>query len=287
MENISPTPSISPVSPEAHIIIEPPRGWAALDLKELWNYRELLFFLAWRDIKLRYKQTALGAAWAILQPLLTMIVFSVVFGELAKLPSDGIPCPIFTYTALLPWQLFAFALANSSNSLISSQNLISKVYFPRLIIPLASTLAGVLDFAIAFLVLLGMMAYYHIAPTLAILYLPLFLSLALLSALAVGIWLSALSVEYRDVRYIVPFLTQLWMYATPIAYASSLIPEKWRLLYGLNPMTGVVDGFRWALLGMEIQNGLMIGVSAIVVLAMFISGLYYFRQMENNFADVI
>ena len=287
MENISPTPPISPVPPEAHIIIEPPRGWAALDLKELWNYRELLFFLAWRDIKLRYKQTALGAAWAILQPLLTMIVFSVVFGELAKLPSDGIPYPIFTYTALLPWQLFAFALANSSNSLISSQNLISKVYFPRLIIPLASTLAGVLDFAIAFLVLLGMMAYYHIAPTLAILYLPLFLLLALLSALAVGIWLSALSVEYRDVRYIVPFLTQLWMYATPIAYASSLIPEKWRLLYGLNPMTGVVDGFRWALLGMEIQNGSMIGVSAIVVLAMFISGLYYFRQMENNFADVI
>jgi len=216
-----------------------------------------------------------------------MIVFSVIFGELAKLPSDGIPYPIFTYTALLPWQLFAFALANSSNSLINSQNLISKVYFPRLIIPLASTLAGVLDFVIAFLVLLGMMAYYRVVPTLAILYLPLFLSLALLSALAVGIWLSALSVEYRDVRYIVPFLTQLWMYATPIAYASSLIPERWRLLYGLNPMTGVVDGFRWALLGMEIQNGLMIGVSAIVVLAMFISGLYYFRQMENNFADVI
>jgi len=287
MENLSPNPSISPVSPEAHIVIEPPRGWEALDLKELWNYRELLFFLAWRDIKLRYKQTALGAAWAILQPLLTMIVFSVIFGELAKLPSDGIPYPIFTYTALLPWQLFAFALANSSNSLINSQNLISKVYFPRLIIPLASTLAGVLDFAIAFLVLLGMMAYYHIVPTLAILYLPLFLLLALLSALAVGSWLSALSVEYRDVRYIVPFLTQLWMYATPIAYASSLIPEEWRLLYGLNPMTGVVDGFRWALLGMEIQNGLMIVVSAIVVLAMFISGLYYFRQMENNFADVI
>jgi len=222
-----------------------------------------------------------------LQPLLTMIIFSIIFGELAKLPSDGIPYPIFTYTALLPWQLFAFALTNSSNSLINSQNLISKVYFPRLIIPLASTLAGVMDFAIAFLVLLGMMAYYHIIPTLAILYLPLFLLLALLSALAVGIWLSALSVEYRDVRYIVPFLTQFWMYATPIAYASSLIPEAWRLLYGLNPMTGVVDGFRWALLGMEIQSGLMIGVSAIVVLAMFISGLYYFRQMENNFADVI
>lgn len=287
MENISPNPSLSSISPEVHIIIEPPRGWTALDLKELWQYRELLFFLAWRDIKLRYKQTALGAAWAILQPLLTMIVFSVIFGELAKLPSDGIPYPIFTYTALLPWQLFAFALANSSNSLINSQNLISKVYFPRLIIPLASTLAGVLDFVIAFLVLLCMMAYYRVVPTLAILYLPFFLLLALLSALAVGIWLSALSVEYRDVRYIVPFLTQLWMYATPIAYASSLIPEEWRLLYGLNPMTGVVDGFRWALLGMEIQNSLVIGVSAIVVLAMFISGLYYFRQMENNFADVI
>jgi len=287
VENISPNSSRVVASSEAHIVIEPPRGWAALDLKELWHYRELLFFLAWRDIKLRYKQTALGAAWAILQPLLTMIIFSIIFGELAKLPSNGIPYPIFTYTALLPWQLFAFALTNSSNSLINSQNLISKVYFPRLIIPLASTLAGVMDFAIAFLVLLGMMAYYHIIPTLAILYLPLFLLLALLSALAVGIWLSALSVEYRDVRYIVPFLTQFWMYATPIAYASSLIPEAWRLLYGLNPMTGVVDGFRWALLGMEIQSGLMIGVSAIVVLAMFISGLYYFRQMENNFADVI
>lgn len=285
MENISPNASM--VSSETHIVIEPPRGWAALDLQELWQYRELLFFLAWRDIKLRYKQTALGAAWAILQPLLTMIVFSVIFGELAKLPSNGIPYPIFTYTALLPWQLFAFALSNSSNSLINSQNLISKVYFPRLIIPLASTLAGVMDFVIAFLVLLGMMAYYHIVPTLTILYLPLFLLLALLSALAVGIWLSALSVEYRDVRYIVPFLTQFWMYATPIAYASSLIPENWRLLYGLNPMTGVVDGFRWALLGMEIHSGLMIGISAIVVLAMFISGLYYFRQMENNFADVI
>ena len=287
MENM---PSSSPTSldsSEAHFLIEPPRGWAALELRELWLYRELLFFLAWRDIKLRYKQTALGAAWAILQPLLTMVIFSVIFGQLAKLPSDGIPYPIFTYTALLPWQLFAFALTNSSNSLINSQNLISKVYFPRLIIPLASTLAGVMDFAIAFLVLLGLMAYYHIAPTTAILYLPLFLLLALLSALAVGVWLSALSVEYRDVRYIVPFLTQFWMYATPIAYASSLIPENWRLLYGLNPMTGVVEGFRWALLGIQTSGGSMILVSAAVVVVMFISGLYYFRRMENNFADVI
>ena len=287
MENI---PASSPVSlppSEAHLSIEPPRGWAALELRELWLYRELLFFLAWRDIKLRYKQTALGAAWAILQPLLTMVIFSVIFGQLAKLPSDGIPYPIFTYAALLPWQLFSFALTNSSNSLINSQNLISKVYFPRLIIPLASTLAGLMDFAIAFLVLLGLMAYYHITPTMAILYLPLFLLLALLSALAVGVWLSALSVEYRDVRYIVPFLTQFWMYATPIAYASSLIPENWRLLYGLNPMTGVVEGFRWALLGIQASGGSMILVSAAVVVVMFISGLYYFRRMENNFADVI
>ena len=287
MENIPSSSPASLASPKAHFLIEPPRGWVALELRELWLYRELLFFLAWRDIKLRYKQTALGAAWAILQPLLTMVIFSVIFGQLAKLPSDGIPYPIFTYTALLPWQLFAFALTNSSNSLINSQNLISKVYFPRLIIPLASTLAGMMDFVIAFLVLLGLMAYYRIAPSTAILYLPLFLILALLSALAVGIWLSALSVEYRDVRYIVPFLTQFWMYATPIAYSSSLIPENWRLLYGLNPMTGVVEGFRWALLGMQTSGGVMIAVSAAVVVVMFISGLYYFRRMENNFADVI
>lgn len=287
MENISANSSLPLDSSEVHIVIVPPRGWVPLDLKEIWHYRELLYFLAWRDIKLRYKQTVLGAAWAILQPLLTMVIFSVIFGQLAKLPSEGIPYPIFTYTALLPWQLFAFALANSSNSLINSQNLISKVYFPRLIIPLASTLAGVIDFAFAFLVLLGMMAYYRIVPSLAIFYLPLFLLLALLSALAAGIWLSALSVEYRDVRYIVPFLTQFWMYATPIAYASSLIPENWRLFYGLNPMTGVVEGFRWALLGMEKSGGSMIWVSAIVAIAMFISGLYYFRRMENNFADVI
>ena len=287
MENIPASSTVSLPHSEAHLSIEPPHGWAALELRELWLYRELLFFLAWRDIKLRYKQTALGAAWAILQPLLTMVIFSVIFGQLAKLPSDGIPYPIFTYAALLPWQLFSFALTNSSNSLINSQNLISKVYFPRLIIPLASTLAGLMDFAIAFLVLLGLMAYYHITPTMAILYLPLFLILALLSALAVGVWLSALSVEYRDVRYIVPFLTQFWMYATPIAYASSLIPENWRLLYGLNPMTGVVEGFRWALLGIQTSGSSMILVSAAVVVVMFISGLYYFRRMENNFADVI
>ena len=285
MDNRTPTTALTPVRPR--LIIEPPAKWTALDLKELWAYRELLFFLAWRDIKLRYKQTLLGVAWAILQPLMTMVVFSIIFGQLAKLPSDGSPYPIFTYAALLPWQLFAFALTNSSNSLVNSQNLISKVYFPRLIIPLASTLAGLMDFAFALLVLLGMMAYYRITPTPAIFYLPVFLLLALISALAVGIWLSALSVKYRDVRYLVPFLTQIWMYATPIAYSSTLIPAEWRLLYGLNPMTGVVDGFRWALLNTEVQGSLSIWVSAVVVLVMFISGLYYFRQMENNFADVI
>lgn len=287
MKNISMEISTPYASPGAHIVIEPPRGWVALDLKELWHYRELLFFLAWRDIKVRYKQTLLGAAWAILQPLLTMIVFSVIFGQLAKLPSEGIPYPVFTYTALLPWQLFAFSLGNSSNSLISSQNLISKVYFPRLIIPLASVLAGILDFAIAFVVLLGLMAYYHIVPTLTVLYLPFFLLLALLSSLAVGIWLSALNVKYRDVRYVVPFLTQFWFYATPIAYTSLLIPEGWRVLYGLNPMTGVVEGFRWALLGSQTGNGFMIVVSAMIVILMFLSGLYYFRRMEDGFADVI
>ena len=273
--------------PFQHLVITPPRGWEALNLRELWEYRELLYFLAWRDVKLRYKQTALGAAWAILQPLMTMVVFSVIFGRLAKLPSDGIPYPIFTFAALLPWQLFSFALTNSSNSLITNQNLISKVYFPRLIIPLAATLAGVMDFVVSFFVLLGMMMYYRVIPTTNIIYLPLFFLLALFSALAVGNWLSALSVRFRDVRYIVPFLTQFWMYATPIAYTSSLIPERWRVFYGLNPMTGVVEGFRWALLGNQLANISVIWVSAFVVVALFFSGLYYFRRMENDFADVI
>ncbi len=202
----------------AHVVIEPPKGWSSLELSELWKYHELLFFLTWRDIKVRYKQTMLGAAWAILQPVLTMIVFSIIFGGLAKLPSDGIPYPIFTFTALLPWQLFAYALSQSSNSLVGSQNLISKVYFPRLVVPFSSVLAGVVDFAIAFLVLVGMMAFYGIGLTPAALLLPLFVLLALASALAVGLWLSALNVQYRDIRYVVPFLTQFWMYATPIAY---------------------------------------------------------------------
>jgi lipopolysaccharide transport system permease protein len=274
-------------SENLHITIEPPRGWQALEWREFWAYRELLFFLTWRDIKVRYKQTVLGAAWAILQPVLTMLIFSIIFGRLAKLPSDGIPYPVFTFVALLPWQLFAFALTSSSNSLIESQNLITKVYFPRLIVPLASTIAGLLDFAIAFVVLLGMMFYYHITPPAFIWSLPLFLLLALASALAVGLWLSALNVKYRDIRYVVPFLSQFWLYATPVAYSSQLIPENWRWLFSLNPMTGVVEGFRWALLGRSALNPPYLLISAVVVLVLLVSGLYYFKRVESGFADVI
>jgi lipopolysaccharide transport system permease protein len=270
----------------ARLVIEPSRGWEGLELRDLWRYRELLYFLTWRDVKVRYKQTALGAAWAILQPVLTMLVFSIIFGQLAKLPSEGIPYPIFTYTALLPWQLFAFALVNSSNSLVGSQNLVSKVYFPRLVIPIASVLPGLVDFAISFVVLIGMMVFYRVPLTTRILALPLLLLLALASALAVGVWLSALNVQYRDVRYVVPFLTLFWQYATPVAYSSSLIPAKWRLLYGLNPMTGVVEGFRWALLGKG-EVGALIWISVCIVLAMLWGGAAYFRRMEASFADVI
>lgn len=276
----------SPTLSKPLITIEPQKGWAALELGDLWRYRELLFLLTWRDIKVRYAQTVLGATWAVLQPLLTMVIFSVIFGQLAKLPSDGIPYPIFTYTALLPWQLFAFSLINSSQSLVGSQNLVSKVYFPRLVIPIASVLPGLVDFAISFLVLIGMLVYYQIPLTTRILTLPLFLLLAVMSALAVGLWLSALNVEYRDIRYVVPFLTMFWQYATPVAYSASLIPDKWRLLYGLNPMTGVVEGFRWALLGSGQIDG-MIWVSIAIILLLFMSGLAYFKRMEATFADVI
>jgi lipopolysaccharide transport system permease protein len=286
MNNSSPAARTVEIPSGAHIRIQPTRGWVALDLKEIWRYRELLFFLTWRDIKVRYKQTALGAAWAILQPLLTMVIFSVIFGQLAKLPSDGVPYPIFTYTALLPWQLFAFALGNSSNSLVLNQNLVSKVYFPRLVIPISALLPGLLDFGISFVVLICLMAYYHIPLSIRMLTLPLFLMLALATATGIGLWLSALNVQYRDVRYAVPFLTTFWQYATPIAYSTTLIPEKWRLLYGLNPMTGVVEGFRWALLGKG-DVGPLIWISVIIDLLMLFGGLFYFRRMEDGFADVI
>jgi lipopolysaccharide transport system permease protein len=266
--------------------IRPTKGFLSLNLGEIWNYRELLYFLVWRDIKVRYKQTALGAAWAIIQPVMTMIVFSVFFGRLAKVPSDGIPYPVFAYTALLPWQLFAFALTESSNSLVGSQNLITKVYFPRLVIPLASVLAGLVDFFIAFIVLLGLMMFYGIRPTVSVVWLPLFILLALATALSVGLWFSALNVKYRDVRYTIPFLSQIWMFATPVAYPSSLIPQPWRAWSGLNPMAGVVEGFRWALLGNASNPGLLLWISTGAVLLLLVGGLFYFRRMESTFADI-
>lgn len=269
------------------LILRPSTGFLRLNLRDLWEYRELLYFLVWRDIKVRYKQTALGAAWAILQPVMTMLVFSVFFGRLAKVPSDGVPYPVFAYVALLPWQLFAFALTESSNSLVASQNLITKVYFPRLVIPISSVLAGLVDFAIAFVILLVMMLYYGIVPTAAVALLPLFLLLAVVTALAVGLWLSALNVKYRDVRYTIPFLTQFWMFATPVAYPSSLVPERWRPLYGLNPMAGVVEGFRWALLGKAHAPGPLLWVSVAAVIVLLVGGLRYFKKTETTFADIV
>ena len=269
------------------IRIEPSNGWVSLRLPELWAYRELLYFLVWRDIKVRYKQTALGAAWAIIQPFFTMVVFSLFFGKLAKMPSDGVPYPIFAYAALVPWTFFASGLTQSSNCLVGSSNLIKKVYFPRLAMPIATVLSDVVDFALAFTVLLVMMFYFGTIPTLRILYLPLFLLLALFTSLGVGLWLSALNVRFRDVRYVVPFLTQFWMFATPIAYPSSLLSEPWRTLYGLNPMVGVVEGFRWALLGSGSAPGPMIAVSSIAASAILIGGAFYFRRMEKTFADLV
>jgi lipopolysaccharide transport system permease protein len=269
------------------LFIRPQTGWTSVGLKELWEYRELLYFLTWRDIKVRYKQTVLGAAWAIIQPFFMMVVFSLFFGYLAKLPSDGIPYPIFAYCALLPWQLFAHALTESSNSLVANERLITKVYFPRLVVPISAVLGGLLDFAIAFVILLLMMAYYGVRPTWAIVTLPAFLLLAMLTALGVGLWLSALNVKYRDVRYTINFLIQFWLFATPVAYSSSIVPARWRAPYGLNPMAGVVEGFRWALLGKSEGPGALLAVSVAVVILILIGGLYYFRRMEAEFADVV
>lgn len=289
-----PVASKSPDQPAASnglkstaVVIRPVRGWTALEPKELWAYRELLYFLAWRDLKVRYKQTVIGAAWAVIQPFVLMIVFTLFFSRLAGIPSDGSPYPVFAYCALLPWQLFAHALAESSNSLVANERLITKIYFPRLVVPLSSVIAGLIDFAISFVILLGLMAYYGIRPTLAALFLPLFVLLALATALGVGLWFSALNVKYRDVRYTITFLTQVWFFATPIVYPSSIVPERWRAFYGLNPMAGVVEGFRWALLGQSKPSGPLLAVSVAVVILLLASGLFYFRRMENTFADVI
>lgn len=272
-------------SPE--FLLKPTGGWRLPNFGEIWTYRELFFFLVWRDVKVRYKQTLLGAMWAILQPFLTMVVFSIFFGHLGNIPSDDFPYPIFAYTALLPWHLFAHSLTESGNSLVTNQELVTKVYFPRLVIPVASVVAGLVDFALAFTVLLAMMAYYGIIPTLAILTLPAFIFLACLTSLAVGLWLAALNVQYRDVRYTIPFLTQFWLFITPIAYPVSLVPEKWRLLYGLNPMLGVVEGFRWALLGKADALDASVLVSVLMMVILLIGGLYYFTRVEKTFADVV
>jgi lipopolysaccharide transport system permease protein len=267
--------------------IEPSRGWAALDLAELWRSRELLYFLIWRDVKVRYKQTALGAAWAILQPVATMAVFSLFFGGLAKVPSDGVPYPLFSLAALVPWTFFSQGVIQSANSLVGSQNLLQKVYFPRLVIPAAAVLSGGVDFVIAFLVLLGMMAFYGVAPTAQVVWLPLLVLLALVTSLGVGLWLAVLNVYFRDVRYLVPFLVQMWLFITPIAYPSSLLHEPWRTVYGLNPMAGVVEGFRWALLGVATPPGPMLAASSLAALALLAGGILYFRRMERTFADVV
>jgi lipopolysaccharide transport system permease protein len=269
------------------IAIEPSRGWVSLKLGELWQYRELLLFLVWRDFKVRYKQASLGVAWAMLQPLMTMVIFSVIFGELARLPSEGIPYPVFSYAALLPWQLFSGALTRSGSSLVGNATLLTKVYFPRLIIPLSATIGGLVDFGISFLVLLGLMFYYKIVPGWAILWVPLLIVFTLVTALSVGLWLSALNVEYRDVQHVIPFIIQAWMYASPVAYSAELIPSgPWRFVYGVNPVAGVIQSFRWALLGAKPPGELML-VSVGVVVVLLITGLYYFRRMEKVFADVV
>lgn len=277
---------ITPTS-EQVVYIRPLKGWAALNLGSLWQYRELIYFMTWRDVKVRYKQALLGVGWALLQPVMSMIIFNLIFNNLAKMPSDGIPYPLFSLAALIPWQFFRNALQRSSISLVGNANLLTKVYFPRLIIPIAAALASLVDTFFAFLVLLGMMAYFGYWPSWNILWLPLLLLLALLTAIAVGVWASALNVQYRDVQHMVPFLIDAWQYASPVVYSATLIPSgTWRLIYGLNPMAGVIQGFRWALLGGSPPDAL-IAIAIVIVLTLLISGLFYFRRMERTFADTV
>jgi lipopolysaccharide transport system permease protein len=270
-----------------HVEITPPGRWWRISFSEIWNYRELAYFLVWRDVKVRYKQTAIGAAWAVLQPLLTMLVFTLFFGKFARIPSDGLPYPVFYYSALLPWTYFSFALQNATNAIVDNQRLVTKVYFPRFILPLSSTLSGLVDFGVSFLMFVLLMIYYRIHPTKAILWLPIFLMLTLFTALAVGLWLAALNALYRDVRYVVPFLVQFWMFGSPIAYPSSLVPTRWRYLYGLNPMAGVIEGFRWSLTGHGQPTGGLFLVSVAVVFTILLSGIGYFQKMESTIADIV
>jgi lipopolysaccharide transport system permease protein len=296
--NTMPAPATADNRPEATlpsssdfesrmVVIRASHGWVALSLAELWEYRELLYFLTWRDIKVRYKQTVLGAAWAVIQPFFMMVVFTIFFGRLARLPSDGFPYPVFAFSALVAWTYFATALTQSANSLVDNARLITRVYFPRLLVPLAAVLAGLVDLAIALVVLTGLLLFYRVSPTRNMLALPFLALLAALTALAAGLWLSALNVKYRDVRYTIPFLIQFWLFATPVAYSSSLVPERWRALFGLNPMTGVVEGFRWALLGESPAFAAALPLSVLVVAVTLVGGLYFFRRTEKGFADVV
>jgi lipopolysaccharide transport system permease protein len=280
-------PAIADPAGETIVTIQPSRGLFRLDLAGLWQYRELLYFLVWRDVKVRYKQTVIGAGWAILQPLMTMAIFTVVFGKFAKIPSDGLPYPIFAYTALLPWTYFAHAVGTSGGSLVGNSNLINKIYFPRLIILLSSVTTPLVDFLLSLLVLAGMMVWFNVSPGWSILALPLFLFLALLTALSVGLWLSPLNVRFRDVGHTIPFLLQFWMYASPVAYPMSIVPQRWQLLYSLNPMAGVIEGFRWALLGKRPPSATSLIISGAIVLMLFVGGLIFFKRMERSFADVI
>lgn len=280
-------PEAQPSGHHKAIVIEPTKGWVPINFDEIWEYRELIGFLARRDISSRYKQTALGASWAVIQPLMTMVVFSIFFGKLAKVPSDGLPYPVFSYCGMLPWQFFATATTNSANSLITNANMLTKVYFPRLVIPISAIIPAVVDFLIAFVILFAMILYYHIAPTLNWVYLPGFFAIAAVTALGTGIWLSALSAEYRDMRHVIPFLITTWMYVSPVVYPSSMVPEEWRGLYALNPMVGAIEGFRWALLGKSGLDMQAVVVSSLMSLLLLITGAFYFRRMERRFADVI
>jgi len=272
---------------EPTVLIQPRRHLFDLDLQGIWAYRELLYFLVWRDLKVRYKQTLIGTGWVVIQPLMTMAIFTVIFGNFAKIPSDGLPYPIFSYAALLPWNLFSSSLSRGGESVVSNANLVTKIYFPRLILPLSGVLSPLADFAIALVILIGMMIWFGIAPTVGILMLPIFVLLAICTALAVGLWLAALNVRYRDVRYTIPFLIQIWMFASPVAYPVSLVPEKWRWLYSLNPMAGVIEGFRWALLGNQSPDVRVMAISTVVVVALLAGGIVYFKQMERTFADEV
>lgn len=268
------------------LIIRPPRKWMPIDLYELWAYRELIISFTLRDVKLRYKQTGLGITWAFIQPLLTMIIFTIIFGGLAKIPSEGVPYPVFVLAALLPWMLFAEGLTRSTTSMVANANIMTKVYFPRLIMPLSSIISPLVDFAISLVIFFAFMLYYGVVPTINIIFLPLFLLLALTTSLGVGLWLSALNVKYRDFQYTVPFIIQIWMFASPVVYSSSLVPESMRVWYSLNPMVGVIEGFRWALLGTDIPNT-MILVSVAVVAILLISGIFYFQRLEQYYADIV